>query len=63
MQQGGKLAPFEDLQIDIMIQEKQYPKGFLSFFYVRLMSLMESKALSARVKWETDIGEDFENSE
>lgn len=27
------------------------------------MSLMESKALSARVKWEADIGEDFEDSE
>ena len=46
MEQGGKLTPLEDLQIDIIIQEKQYG---------RPLSLMESKALGARVKWEMDI--------
>lgn len=61
VQQGGKLAPLEDHQIDNMIQEKQYPKVFLSFAYGRLMSLMESKALTVRVKWEADTGEDFES--
>ena len=33
MQQSGKLAPLQELQIDVMIQEKKYPKGFLSFAY------------------------------
>ena len=33
VQQSGKLAPLQELQIDVMIQEKKYPKGFLSFAY------------------------------
>lgn len=42
VQQGGKLTPLEDLQIDIMVKEEHNPKGFLSFAYNRLTSLSET---------------------
>lgn len=63
VQQGGKLIPLVDSEIDHMMRDKHNSKCFLSHTYHGLMSLTENKAFNAKLKWETDTDSTFRDSE
>lgn len=60
VQQGGKRIPLEDSEIDSLMWDKHNSKSILSYSYNRLMSLAETKASTAKLKWETDTVSAFE---